>query len=141
MSDEKPPENAEIGGWSRVLAATGSPLKLFALIVLVCNTVFGVAAAWTGKLEAFTYSIHMFLAIVASFVLIALWSPRSLYHPKELLELRELEKGCEDDEKLRFFDVSNGIVTKYRPGGRARAAPSCQANKLTGDPVRTTNSM
>jgi hypothetical protein len=100
MSDEKPPENAEIGGWSRVLAATGSPLKLFALIVLVCNTVFGVAAAWTGKLEAFTYSIHMFLAIVASFVLIALWSPRSLYHPKELLELRELEKGCEDDEKL-----------------------------------------
>jgi hypothetical protein len=44
-------------------------------------------------------------------------------------------------KKNGFFDVSNGIVTKYRPGGRARAAPSCQANKLTGDPVRTTNSM
>jgi len=43
--------------------------------------------------------------------------------------------------KKWFFDVSNGIVTKYRPGGRARAAPSCQANKLTGDPVRMTNSM
>jgi hypothetical protein len=100
MSDDKPPAPTGAGDWSRILAATGSPLKLFALIVLVCNTVFGVAAAWTGKLEAFTYSIHMFLAIVASLVLIALWSPRSLYHPKELLELRELERGYEDDEKL-----------------------------------------
>jgi hypothetical protein len=100
MSDEEPPEKAETAGWSRVLAATGSPLKLFALIVLVCNTVFGVAASWSGELEAFTYSIHMFLAIVASFVLIALWSPRSLYHPKELLELRELENGFDEDEKL-----------------------------------------
>jgi hypothetical protein len=100
MSDESPPEKTGTSGWPRILAATGSPLKLFALIVLVCNTVFGVAAAWTGKLEAFTYSVHMFLAIVASFVLIALWSPRSLYHPKELLELRELEKDYKDDEKL-----------------------------------------
>ena len=100
MSDEEPPEKPDSRGWARVLAATGSPLKLFALIVLVCNTVFGVAAAWTGELEAFTYSIHMFLAIVASFVLIALWSPRSLYHPKELLELRELEKRFQEDEKL-----------------------------------------
>lgn len=100
MSDEEPPEKAETRGWSRVLAATGSPLKLFALIVLVCNTVFGVAAASTGKLEAFTYSVHMFLAIVASFVLIALWSPRSLYHPKELLELKELEKEYDDGERL-----------------------------------------
>lgn len=75
--------------WSRIVAAIGSPLKLFALIVLGCNTVFGVAAATMSDAEAFMYTIHMFLAIVASFVLIALWSPRSLYHPKELAEIEQ----------------------------------------------------
>ena len=100
MSDKSPPEPTGTGGWSRIMAATGSPLKLFALIVLVCNAVFGVAAASMGDLEAFTYTIHMFLAVVASFVLIALWSPRSLYHPKELLELKALEKGSKDDDKI-----------------------------------------
>jgi hypothetical protein len=113
MSDKSPPEPTETGGWSRIMAATGSPLKLFALIVLVCNAVFGVAAASMGDLKAFTYSIHMFLAVVASFVLIALWSPRSLYHPKEILELKALEKGSKDDETMLPPDrpwVATGIL-------------------------------
>jgi hypothetical protein len=45
----------------------------------------------------------MFLAIVASFVLIALWSPRSLYHPRELQELEE-----HSDRKT--------VLPKERPG-------------------------
>ena len=39
----------------------------------------------------------MFLAIVGAFVLTALWSLRSLYHPKELLEIRRLYR--EDDDR------------------------------------------
>ena len=87
-------------GWPKILAATGSPLKLFALTVLVCNSVFGLAAAWMGDLDAFKYSIHMFLGIVVAFVLTALWSPRSLYHPKELLEIRNLQQENEEDKEL-----------------------------------------
>ncbi len=75
-------------------------MKLFALTVLVCNSVFGVAAAWMESLEAFKYSIHMFLGVVAAFVLTALWSPRSLYHPKELLEIRNLQREGEEDTNL-----------------------------------------
>lgn len=33
--------------WIGLVTATGSPLKLFALIVLICNSVFGVTAAWS----------------------------------------------------------------------------------------------
>jgi len=79
-------------GWSRILAATGSPLKLFALTVLVCNSVFALAAAWLGSIEAFIYTIHTFLAIVSAFTLTALWSPSSLYHPRELAELERLRR-------------------------------------------------
>jgi ABC-type sulfate transport system permease subunit len=35
--------------WPKILATIGSPLKLFALIVLACNTVFGVAAAFMSE--------------------------------------------------------------------------------------------
>ncbi|MGF1640808.1 MAG: hypothetical protein ACFCUO_07655 [Rhodospirillales bacterium] len=107
MSDDKSSEPTANAGWSRIMAATGSPLKLFALIVLVCNAVFAVAAASMGDLLAFTYALHMFLAVVASFVLIALWSPRSLYHPKELLEIRALERSSEEGDR---------ILPQERPG-------------------------
>ena len=99
MNDKDSPETGK-KGWARILAATGSPLKLFALTVLVCNSVFGVAAAWMKNLDAFIYSIHTFLGIVAAFVLTALWSPRSLYHPKELLEISSLQREINEDEKL-----------------------------------------
>jgi hypothetical protein len=97
MTDQPPPEPAQ-GSWPTILAATGSPLKVFALTVLVCNAFFGLAAAWMADIDAFTYAIHMFLAIVAAFVLTALWSPRSLYHPKELLEIRHLQQPGDDQD-------------------------------------------
>jgi len=99
MNDKNPPE-AGTKGWPKILAATGSPLKLFALTVLVCNSVFGIAAGLMANIEAFKYSIHMFLGIVVAFVLTALWSPRSLYHPKELLEIRNLQQKNEEDKEL-----------------------------------------
>ena len=99
MNDKNPPATGT-KGWPKILAATGSPLKLFALTVLVCNSVFGLAAALMGDLEAFKYSIHMFLGIVVAFVLTALWSPRSLYHPKELHEIRNLQQESEEEEEL-----------------------------------------
>ena len=74
--------------YSSIISAIRSPLSLFGLIVLVCNAVFAISAAAMNNLEAFKYAIHMFLAIVAAFVMIALWHPRSLYHPRELEGLR-----------------------------------------------------
>ncbi len=130
MNDKGSPET-EKKGWPRILAATGSPLKLFALTVLVCNSVFGVAAAWMENLEAFKYSIHMFLGIVAAFVLTALWSPRSLYHPKELLEISNLQREGKEDKKL--FPVDRPWVpTILIVGGVIFYAAYQFAKSLTG---------
>lgn len=82
-------------------------MKLFALVVLVCNSVFGVAAAMMKDLDAFTYSLHLFLGVIAAFVLTALWSPRSLYHPKELLEIRHMQR---DDDDRQIFPVARPWV-------------------------------
>ena len=67
-----------------IISAIRSPLSLFGLIMLVCNGVFAISAASMNDIEAFKYAIHMFLAIVGAFIMIALWAPRSLYHPREL---------------------------------------------------------
>jgi hypothetical protein len=82
------------------MGAAGSPLKLFALMVLVCNAVFAIAASAMKNLDAFIYTIHMFLGIVAAFVAIALWSPRSLYHPRELSEIRDMERNEDGAPRL-----------------------------------------
>ncbi|MFG1305514.1 hypothetical protein V5F34_15425 [Xanthobacter autotrophicus] len=81
----------KISQWRSLMQATSSPIKLFALIVLVCNTVFGAAAAISSPAN-FMYTLHAFLAVVASFVLMAIWSPRSFYSPAELKTLLEVEQ-------------------------------------------------
>ncbi|MDI4655373.1 hypothetical protein [Xanthobacter autotrophicus] len=84
-------EPGKTSQWRSLMQATSSPIKLFALIVLVCNTVFGAAAAITSPAN-FMYTLHAFLAVVASFVLMAIWSPRSFYSPAELKTLLEVEQ-------------------------------------------------
>lgn len=95
MGDDKDdPKGADgkLSRWTALVKATGSPLKLFALMVLVCNTAFGITSAVAFGPDIFVYTLHTFLAVVASFVLIALWSPRSFYTPLELMTLVELEE-------------------------------------------------
>lgn len=109
--DAEPEQSAEKGKqskWLALIRMTGSPLKLFALIVLVCNSVFGIAAASSYDDTIFIYTLHTFLAVVASFVLIALWSPRSFYTPTELLSLAELEAKNPDGKSV--FPQSRPIV-------------------------------
>jgi hypothetical protein len=88
--------------YSRVISSLKSPLSVFGLAMLICNAVFSMSSAFMNSLEAFVYSIHTFLAIVFSFVIIAIWSPRSLYHPSEL-------KGM--DKELPEIKHSRLIIT------------------------------
>ena len=105
--DHPTPFSPPTKAWSRIIGATGSPLKLFALIVLVCCSVFAVAAGVLGHPDTFVYCIHMFLAIVSAFVRTALWSPQSLYHPKEPLEIRRLRR---EDDDLKISPVARPWV-------------------------------
>ncbi len=85
--DEKENHSKTVAGkesWPNIISVVGSPLKLFSLIILVCSTVFCIFAGVSDDKENFKYTIHMFLGIVAGFLLLALWCPKLLYHPKEL---------------------------------------------------------
>jgi hypothetical protein len=81
-----PEDTANTGEESHtaIIRSLKSPLSVFGLAMLVCNAVFSMAAAFMKDLDAFIYSVHTFLAIVFAFIAIAIWSPRSLYHPAEL---------------------------------------------------------
>jgi hypothetical protein len=92
--------------WDAMIKVTNSPLKLFALIVLVCNSVFGIAAAWSFNEQVFIYTLHTFLAVVASFALIALWSPRSFYSPAELIALAKLDA---------HYGPGNSVLPQAKP--------------------------
>ncbi len=70
-----------------IITLIRSPLALFALVVLVCNTVFAVCAAWLKKKQIFIYTIHMFMGIVFFIGTIVLWAPGLLYHPSEVKAL------------------------------------------------------
>jgi hypothetical protein len=99
----------EHAAWSTILRASSSPLKLFALTVLIFKSVFAVAAATALGPEEFIYTLHTFLAVVGAFSLIALWSPRSFYAPHELAQLIEL--GKKNDDQPLFSIASRAIPT------------------------------
>ena len=75
---------ASAANWQRLMRTASSPLKVFALVLLSCTTIFASAAAVLGDPISFMYCIHMFLGLVGMFSAIAVWCPASLYHPKEL---------------------------------------------------------
>jgi hypothetical protein len=100
MPEDTKSEEPSRGTWPQIINATSSPLRLFALMVLVCDTLFGLAAAATGVERLFIYALHTFLALAASFVMIALWSPRSFYSPRELVEIVKAEREAGPGMKL-----------------------------------------
>jgi hypothetical protein len=70
--------------YSEILKLIGSPLHFLALTALICSAAFSIGAGLLRDKDSFAYCIHMFLAIVGLFVLIAIWCPEALYHPREL---------------------------------------------------------
>lgn len=83
-----------------IISSLRSPMSVFGLSMLICNAVFSTSAAIMNNLEAFIYSIHTFLAIVFLFVIIAIWSPRTLYHPADL---KGLDKDLPDIKHSRLI--------------------------------------
>ena len=86
--------------WPEIIKFVRSPLRFFVLAALIADTTFvWVASSRCADGELLKFSIHMFLAIVAALVLVAVWCPKALYHPSEL----------EDEKRKDIF--------KDRPAG------------------------
>ena len=93
---------SDLKSFPAIISSLRSPLSVFGLAMLICNAVFSLSAALMGNLQAFIYAIPTFMGIVFAFIFIAIWCPRSLYHPSEL-------KGI--DKELPEIKHSQLIVT------------------------------
>jgi hypothetical protein len=60
--------------------------------------VFGIVGAFTDNPEIIIFSMHMFLAIVGALILIAVWCPKSLYHPNDIKDI-DIDHGDDNTGK------------------------------------------
>ena len=78
------------GPWSAVLRAR-TPINLFSLAMMACAAVLGVSATSVDgacSLIAFTYTLHVFLAITGMFFVTLLFNRGGIYHPDDLARAR-----------------------------------------------------
>ncbi len=64
------------------------PINVFALAMMACAAVLGVSSTSvdnTFALKAFTYSLHIFLAVSGMFFATILFCRKGLYHPDDLV--------------------------------------------------------
>ena len=72
-----------------LIPAIRSPLSFLAFAAIIADTVFGITGVIQDDQTTIVFTMHMFLAIVATVVLLALWSPKSLYRPEEVKDIAE----------------------------------------------------
>lgn len=71
----------------KLLGAVKSPLSFLTFAAIICEMVFGIVGAFKNDTEIIMYAMHMFLAIVGALILIAIWCPKSLYHPNDIKDI------------------------------------------------------
>ncbi|MBD5778829.1 hypothetical protein IEN85_04950 [Pelagicoccus sp. NFK12] len=78
------------GGWQAASRAR-TPINVFALAMMACASLFGVSATQIEghALSAFTYALHIFLAIAGMFFICLLFCRSSIYHPEELARAKK----------------------------------------------------
>jgi hypothetical protein len=96
--------------------------------MLICNAVFSLSAAWMGSLAAFIYAIHTFLGIVFAFIFIAIWCPRSLYHPSDL---KEVDKELPEIKHSRLIVTIVLIIGFVTYAGYQMQKPDVKPDKVT----------
>lgn len=118
MSDAEKKISSE--QYPAIIQSLKSPMSVFGLAMLLCNAVFAISAAFMEDINAFTYAIHTFLAIVFAFVGIAVWSPRSLYHPAEL---QGIEKDLNEPKHSKYILTFVILIAGFGYAGYQIATP------------------
>jgi hypothetical protein len=92
------PINKSIGRQSHLNAAwnavtkSRTPINVFSLAMMACAAILGVSAtqvnnAWA--LTAFTYTLHIFLAVSGMFFATILFCRKGMYHPEDLAKSKQ----------------------------------------------------
>jgi hypothetical protein len=72
--------------WNSVTKSR-TPINVFALAMMACSAILGVSATQVDSicsLTAFTYTLHIFLAVSGMFFATILFCRKGMYHPEDL---------------------------------------------------------
>lgn len=64
---------------------------MFGFAMMMCAAIFGYSSTQIGTdaLTAFTYAIHIFLAVAGMFFVCLLFCRKSIYHPDDLIKAKQ----------------------------------------------------
>ena len=82
--------------WQAV-AKSRTPINVFSLAMMACAAILGVSATQIVNecaLTAFTYTLHIFLAVSGMFFAAILFCRKGMYHPTDLAKAKQA--GVED---------------------------------------------
>lgn len=77
--------------WNAVTKSR-TPINVFALAMMACSAILGVSATQVHEicsLTAFTYTLHIFLAVSGMFFATILFCRKGMYHPDDLAKARQ----------------------------------------------------
>ncbi|EDY81578.1 hypothetical protein VDG1235_1196 [Verrucomicrobiia bacterium DG1235] len=76
--------------WKAVTKAR-TPINVFALAMMGAASVFGASATQIkgAELTAFTYALHIFLAVAGMFFVCLLFCRSAIYHPEDLANAKK----------------------------------------------------
>ncbi len=78
-------------GWTAVTKSR-TPINVFALAMMACAAILGGSSTQIDNvcnLTAFTYTLHIFLALCGMFFATILFSRKGIYHPEDLAKAKQ----------------------------------------------------
>jgi hypothetical protein len=76
--------------WNTVTKSR-TPINVFALAMMACSAILGISATRVDEicsLTAFTYTLHIFLAVSGMFFATILFCRKGIYHPEDLAKAK-----------------------------------------------------
>jgi hypothetical protein len=78
------------GAWAAVTRSK-TPINLFAIAMMSCSSILGMSATQVesdNSLIAFTYTLHVFMAVTGMFFVTILFCRKGIYHPDDLAKAK-----------------------------------------------------
>ncbi|MDQ8185767.1 hypothetical protein QEH53_09245 [Pelagicoccus sp. SDUM812002] len=92
-----------------------TPINVFALAMMACSSIFGACATQLGEdaLTAFTYALHIFLAVSGMFFVCLIFCRSSIYHPDELANAQKNGLSIPPDRPVVAAILIGVMITGY----------------------------
>ena len=84
-------QDNQSAAWNAVTKSR-TPINVFSLAMMACSAILGISATQVGdewSLTAFTYTLHVFLAVSGMFFATILFCRKGMYHPEDLAKARQ----------------------------------------------------